>query len=125
GLIPKNSGWFLKEARGIDDAGRIVGVGTKPSGIDGAFLLTPTAGSSATSTASASSLTDAKPPGLAPVDDTAPSLRSRAVAPPSAPGSQGSPILDPLMPATDRDLAILATEVILTGAKRPPHRFWG
>jgi probable HAF family extracellular repeat protein len=69
GLIPKNSGWFLTYAWGINDAGQIVGQGTSPSGVH-AFLLTPTSSSAAAMTTSATSLTDPKTAssGLAPVD---------------------------------------------------------
>jgi probable HAF family extracellular repeat protein len=41
-LVPAGSGWELLEATGIDDAGRIVGVGIAPGGDLRAFLLTPT-----------------------------------------------------------------------------------
>lgn len=41
-LIPGDSGWVLGEARGINDAGQIVGVGTV-GGLSHAFLLTPAA----------------------------------------------------------------------------------
>jgi probable HAF family extracellular repeat protein len=39
-LIPAGSGWVLTSARGINDAGQIVGTGTI-SGVQHAFLLTP------------------------------------------------------------------------------------
>jgi probable HAF family extracellular repeat protein len=39
-LIPPNSGWVLTEARGINEAGQIVGYGTR-NGKQQAFLLTP------------------------------------------------------------------------------------
>jgi probable HAF family extracellular repeat protein len=39
-LIPANSGWFLQEARGINDAGQIVGSGWN-NGQYRAFVLTP------------------------------------------------------------------------------------
>ena len=43
GLIPSNSGWYLTVAFGINDAGKIIGYGTPPSGGPShAFLLTPT-----------------------------------------------------------------------------------
>ena len=41
-LIPKNSGWVLSEARGINDAGQISGYGFH-NGQERAFLLTPAA----------------------------------------------------------------------------------
>jgi len=41
GLIPARSGWVLREARGINDQGEIVGYGTNPTGQTDAFLLTP------------------------------------------------------------------------------------
>jgi probable HAF family extracellular repeat protein len=41
-LIPPDSGWtLLQEARAINDAGQIVGVGINPDGQQHAFLLTP------------------------------------------------------------------------------------
>jgi probable HAF family extracellular repeat protein len=40
-LIPQNSGWILQEARGINNAGQIVGRGTFNNQLR-AFLLTPT-----------------------------------------------------------------------------------
>ena len=40
-LIDPSSGWTLKNAQGINDAGQIVGIGTNPSGHRHAFLLTP------------------------------------------------------------------------------------
>jgi len=39
-LIPKNSGWYLECAQGINDAGDIVGFGTI-NGSTHAFLATP------------------------------------------------------------------------------------
>ena len=42
-LIPSNSGWVLTEARGVNDAGQIVGNGLH-NGQQRAFLLTPTSG---------------------------------------------------------------------------------
>ena len=39
-LIPSSSGWVLKNAYGINDAGQIVGIG-KINGTDHAYLLTP------------------------------------------------------------------------------------
>jgi len=40
-LIPSNSGWTLDTANAINDSGQIVGSGINPSGIGGAYLLTP------------------------------------------------------------------------------------
>ena len=40
-LIPAGSGWVLRVAYGINDAGQIVGFGFNPSGVDRAFLLNP------------------------------------------------------------------------------------
>ncbi|MEI6075595.1 MAG: kelch repeat-containing protein [Verrucomicrobiota bacterium] len=42
-LIPVNSGWVLTEARGVNDAGQIVGNGLL-NGLPRAFLLTPASG---------------------------------------------------------------------------------
>ena len=44
-LIPLNSGWFLREARGINDQGMIVGNGTL-NGVERGFLLAPSTGGS-------------------------------------------------------------------------------
>jgi probable HAF family extracellular repeat protein len=40
-LLPANSGWVLLEARGINDAGQIVALGTHNGGAQHAALLTP------------------------------------------------------------------------------------
>lgn len=40
-LIPKNSGWVLYEARGINNAGQIICSGMKSDGTQHAILLTP------------------------------------------------------------------------------------
>jgi probable HAF family extracellular repeat protein len=40
-LIDQNSGWVLRSATGINNAGDIVGYGTDSSGQTHAFLLTP------------------------------------------------------------------------------------
>jgi len=40
-LIPANSGWELDVANGINDAGKIVGYGTRNGTTLHAFLLTP------------------------------------------------------------------------------------
>jgi probable HAF family extracellular repeat protein len=40
-LIPENSGWTLRDARGINDLGQIVGDGFNPEGQYRAFILTP------------------------------------------------------------------------------------
>jgi probable HAF family extracellular repeat protein len=40
-LIPKNSGWVLYEARGINNAGEIICTGTKSDGTQHAILLMP------------------------------------------------------------------------------------
>jgi probable HAF family extracellular repeat protein len=69
GLIPSHSGWSFSAAWGINDAGKIVGYGTPPSGgATHAFLLTPTASSGAAVTAPSAALQEAKTPGLAPVE---------------------------------------------------------
>jgi len=41
GLIPPGSGWVLKSASEINEAGQIVGWGTAPNGESHGFLLTP------------------------------------------------------------------------------------
>ena len=41
GMIPRNSGWTLKDASGINDSGQIAGNGTDVSGRSVGFLLTP------------------------------------------------------------------------------------
>jgi probable HAF family extracellular repeat protein len=122
-LIPGNSGWYLGLAYGINDAGKIVGSGTPPSGVWHAFLLTPTSSSATVVTAAAPSLTDAKTPNLAPVEAGARSPHSLTVALPSSPGPQDSPILIPLTPVSDQDLTLLATELIRSGSKRPRRLF--
>jgi probable HAF family extracellular repeat protein len=43
GLVPTNCGWVLREARGINDAGQIVGWGMRGGRTNG-FLLTPVSG---------------------------------------------------------------------------------
>jgi probable HAF family extracellular repeat protein len=43
-LIPAGTGWLLQEARGINDAGQIVGTGLAPDFQQHAFLLTPDGG---------------------------------------------------------------------------------
>ena len=40
-LVPKNSGWVLSQANGVNDAGQIVGYGMI-NGLEHGFLLTPT-----------------------------------------------------------------------------------
>ncbi len=40
-LIPKDSGWVLYEARGINNAGQIICTGMKSDGTQHAILLTP------------------------------------------------------------------------------------
>jgi probable HAF family extracellular repeat protein len=40
-LLPANSGWTLRFAYAINDAGQITGQGTNPNGAEHAFLLTP------------------------------------------------------------------------------------
>ncbi|HEV3258044.1 MAG TPA: hypothetical protein VG013_14260, partial [Gemmataceae bacterium] len=40
-LIPSDSGWVLRFAEAINDAGQIVGYGANPDGLSHAFLLTP------------------------------------------------------------------------------------
>ena len=40
-LIPKNSGWVLLDARGINNAGQIICTGTNSAGSEHAILLTP------------------------------------------------------------------------------------
>jgi probable HAF family extracellular repeat protein len=39
-LLPSGSGWTLSQARAVNDAGQIVGIGYNPSGEQHAFLLT-------------------------------------------------------------------------------------
>jgi probable HAF family extracellular repeat protein len=72
GLIPKNSGWALDEARGINDAGWIIGDGNNPSLNSShiAYLLKPMGTTAAAAAASTPGLTDAKTASsaLAPVD---------------------------------------------------------
>jgi probable HAF family extracellular repeat protein len=43
-LIPRDSGWELSEADGINDRGQIIGFGTDPAGNYAGFLLTPSLG---------------------------------------------------------------------------------
>lgn len=40
-LLPANSGWVLTTATGIDNNGRISGVGSKNGGTDACYLMTP------------------------------------------------------------------------------------
>jgi uncharacterized membrane protein len=40
-LLPADSGWVLTTATGIDDNGRISGVGSKNDGTDACYLMTP------------------------------------------------------------------------------------
>src|SRR5262249_44338706 len=110
-LIPKNSGWTLQDARGLNDAGQIVVDGQKRGSSVGACLLTPTSAPAAAVTTT-SSRTDAKTASLAPVQVAAQSPLPPTVAPTSAPGPQDSPILIPLTSMTDQDLTLLATELI-------------
>lgn len=49
----------------------------------------------------------------------------RTVAPPSALGPEGTPVLIPLTPAGDQDLTLLATELIRSGTKRRRPSLWG
>ena len=68
-LIPKGSGWSFSGAWGINDAGKIVGYGTPPSGgPTHAFLVAPTTAPAAASTTSADSITDANALSLAPLE---------------------------------------------------------
>jgi probable HAF family extracellular repeat protein len=70
GLIPKNSGWILQDARGLNDAGQIVVNGQKSGSSVGACLLTPASAPAAAESISTLGLTDTKTAssGLAPVD---------------------------------------------------------
>lgn len=121
GLIPTNSGWTLSEARCINVDGLIVGQGFT-SGAQHGFLLTPTSATTVAAATSVAGLTDARTSGLAAVSPTVQPPLPRAVAPRSAPGPQGLPILIPSNPATDEDLASLATALIRYGTRRP--RAW-
>jgi probable HAF family extracellular repeat protein len=123
GLIPRNSGWYLTYAYGINDAGQIAGYGASPSGKAHAFLLKPTTAANPAVTTFSARFTDVKSPGPAPMGATARSPRSLAVVPPSPPIPQTS--LAPLMSATDQDLTLLATELIHSSTKRLRHSFWG
>jgi probable HAF family extracellular repeat protein len=40
-LLPSGTGWTIKDARGINDAGQIVGIGRNPSGQTHAFVMSP------------------------------------------------------------------------------------
>jgi hypothetical protein len=40
-LLPANSGWVLTSATGIDNNGRISGVGSKNDGTAACYLMTP------------------------------------------------------------------------------------
>ena len=123
-LIPKNSGWYLWAAWGINDAGKIIGYGTPASGgPTHAFLLTPTSAPAVAATASAASLTDATSTRLEPVAAAVQSTLPLTVAPPSTPGLQGSSNLIPLAPPTDQDLNLVASELIHSGKKRPRPSF--
>jgi probable HAF family extracellular repeat protein len=64
GLIPTNSGWILRDARGLNDAGQIVVDGQKTGSNVGACLLTPTSAPAAAVTTSAASLSASKTPDL-------------------------------------------------------------
>jgi hypothetical protein len=111
-------------AWGIDDAGKIVGYGTPPSGGSHPFLPTPTSSSAAVVTTSATSLTDAKTPGLAPVQAGTRSPHSLTDALYSASGPQDSPILIGSTSASDQDLTTFVTELIRSGTKRPRLALW-
>jgi hypothetical protein len=67
-LIPTGTGWGLQEGRGINDAGRIVVVGSKPGFTVRACLLTPTTAPATTASTSTASRSDAKTPNVAAVD---------------------------------------------------------
>jgi uncharacterized membrane protein len=124
-LIPRNSGWNLLGAWGINDAGTIVGYGTPPSGgPTHAFLVTPTSAPTVALTTSAASLTDVKTASLAPVEAGAWSSHYPTDALHWAPGPQDSPILIALTPASDQDLTPFVTELIRSGTRRPRPSFW-
>jgi probable HAF family extracellular repeat protein len=120
GLIPPNSGWSFDGASRINDAGKIVGSGIPPAGGPShAFLLSPTSAPAGAVSASAASVTDARPPSLAPVIEVARSTFPRTVASPSTPDPQAFLIPGTLTPVSDLDFTALATELIRAGKRRP------
>jgi hypothetical protein len=123
GLIPQNTGWFLQDARGINDAGQndtgqIVVDGQKSGSNVGACLLTPISAPAAVVKTSVSHLSGAETPIPAHEKAVVHSPLPRTVVLPSNVRPQDSPIPIPLPPATDEDLTSLATELIHSGAKR-------
>jgi probable HAF family extracellular repeat protein len=122
-LIPRKTGWFLQDARGINDAGQIVGLGQHPN-VNRAFLLTPISAPTGAVSTAAASLNDARTPSQSPVEALVQPTLPRTFVPPAAPGPQDSLILIPLTPVTDQDLTLVATELIHSGAKRPRASFW-
>jgi probable HAF family extracellular repeat protein len=125
-LIPSNSGWSLLAAKGINDAGTIVGSGIPHSGAQQhAFLVTRTSAPVATVTTSTAGLTPANTLSLAPLEAGARSPHPLADAPHWTPGPRDSPILIALTPASDQDLTPFVTELIRPGTKRPRPSFWG
>src|SRR5262249_2071874 len=80
-LLPRNAGWTLEKATGIDAGGLIFGQGST-SGAEHGFLMTPTSVPAAAATTPAANLTNARTSGLAPVEAAVQSPLPRAAAPP-------------------------------------------
>jgi uncharacterized membrane protein len=124
GLIPAGSGWFLQDARDVNDSGQIVVVGQKSGSSVGACLLTRTS-TPAAATTSVAHLTEVKTSALAPVEAPVQSPLPRTAAMPSITGPPGSSIVIPLTSAADQDLSLFITELIRSGKKRSGFLFQG
>jgi uncharacterized membrane protein len=128
GLIPKKSDWTsLSESHfGINDAGKIVGIGHDPTVSNNtvAYLLNPISGASPAAAADRAKVATAVIPGAVPRETTVQSSPPSNMAPRSKTvGPDSLVLVVPLIPVRDQDVTMIGTDVVRAGMKRPRSFF--